>query len=189
MSHLKNNYIFGILEPRQLIWYTLKQHSSTFIFDPLITLWGHFQWRTWRGEGTVAPYWYPSVKNELSVNLMLDAKSWHDAVGSVKFSHLEVYHWAFHLSYIWVGNPRFLWYLILEILNLGAIEPKAVFQYRHTHPFLSVKAAQINKRQNWHYQLNSENDFSSNWTLKYCYVCSKSISIAKISSSMAFKGA
>ena len=41
-------YISWILKPRQLIWYTLKQHSSTFIFWPpydpiLMTLWGHFE--------------------------------------------------------------------------------------------------------------------------------------------------
>ena len=37
-------YIFCILkEPRRMIRHTIKQHSSTFKFDPLITLcWGHF---------------------------------------------------------------------------------------------------------------------------------------------------
>ena len=43
VSHLKNNYIFGILEPRWMIWYIFKQDSSTFIFDLMITLWSHFQ--------------------------------------------------------------------------------------------------------------------------------------------------
>ena len=43
MSHLKNNYIFGILESRPTIWHTFKQNWSTFNFWPLITLWGHFK--------------------------------------------------------------------------------------------------------------------------------------------------
>ena len=34
MSHLRNNYIFGILEARRLIWYTLKEHPNTFYFWP-----------------------------------------------------------------------------------------------------------------------------------------------------------
>ena len=43
VSHLKNNYIFGILEWRPMIWHTFKQNWSTFNFDPLITLWGNFK--------------------------------------------------------------------------------------------------------------------------------------------------
>ena len=42
MSHLENNYIFGILASSWLIWHIWKWHSSTLIFDPLITLWGNF---------------------------------------------------------------------------------------------------------------------------------------------------
>ena len=34
MSHLKNNYIFGILESRPTIWHTFVQNSSTFNFRP-----------------------------------------------------------------------------------------------------------------------------------------------------------
>ena len=44
VSHLRNNYIFGILEPWWNVWYTFKQYSSTINFGSLfITLWGHFQ--------------------------------------------------------------------------------------------------------------------------------------------------
>ena len=42
MSHLENNYIFGILASSWLIWLIWKWHSSTFNFWPLITLWGNF---------------------------------------------------------------------------------------------------------------------------------------------------
>ena len=34
MSHLKYNYIFGILESRPMIWHTFKQISSTLNFWP-----------------------------------------------------------------------------------------------------------------------------------------------------------
>ena len=43
MSHLKNNYIFGILESRPTIWHTFKKIEALLIFDPLISLWGHFK--------------------------------------------------------------------------------------------------------------------------------------------------
>ena len=42
MSHLENNYIFGILASSWLIWLIWKWHSSTFNFWPLITLWVNF---------------------------------------------------------------------------------------------------------------------------------------------------
>ena len=43
MSHLENNYIFGFLVSRWLIWLIWKWHSSTFNFWPPynITLWGN----------------------------------------------------------------------------------------------------------------------------------------------------
>ena len=42
MSHLKNNYIFGILESRSTIWHTFKQISSTFNFWPPYNPMGSF---------------------------------------------------------------------------------------------------------------------------------------------------
>ena len=39
MSHLKNNYVFGILD------ILLSKLEALLIFDPLITLWGHFKTR------------------------------------------------------------------------------------------------------------------------------------------------
>ena len=42
MSHLKNNYIFGILESRPTIWHTFKQISSTFNFWPSYNPMGSF---------------------------------------------------------------------------------------------------------------------------------------------------
>ena len=42
MSHLKNNYIFGILESRPTIWHTFKQISSTFNFWPPYNPMGSF---------------------------------------------------------------------------------------------------------------------------------------------------
>ena len=42
VSHLENNYIFGILASSWLIWLIWKWHSSTSNFEPLITLWGNF---------------------------------------------------------------------------------------------------------------------------------------------------
>ena len=38
----KINYIFGLLESRRLIWYTLKQHLSTFNFWPHYNPMGSF---------------------------------------------------------------------------------------------------------------------------------------------------
>ena len=42
MSHLKNNYIFGILQSRPTIWHTFKQISSTFNFWPPYNPMGSF---------------------------------------------------------------------------------------------------------------------------------------------------
>ena len=42
MSHLKNNYIFGILESRPTIWHTFKQISSTLNFWPPYNPMGSF---------------------------------------------------------------------------------------------------------------------------------------------------
>ena len=43
MSHLKNNYIFGILSQGRWSDILLNKIQALLIFDLLITLWGHFK--------------------------------------------------------------------------------------------------------------------------------------------------
>ena len=49
MSHLKNNYIFEILESRPTIWHTFKQISSTFNF--------------WSPYNRMGSFWSPVFQN------------------------------------------------------------------------------------------------------------------------------
>ena len=89
----KNNYIFGILQLRWMIWHTFKQHSSTFNFWPLYNSMGSF--------------WNPIFQN---------AQWWCQLVPMS--GHVKESEPAKNCNYTWLSCSRFILLFISSTISL-----------------------------------------------------------------------
>ena len=140
MSHLENNYIFGIVASSWLIWLIWKWHSSTFNFDPLITLWGNFD----------APYL--KLLNDANVaSACFYVRTCRRVRNSKKIATIRDFHLPgsfLCLSTRLKGWTKFelqclLLYLFIPIQNLQSFVKTADFECRYSRTHTKSKPCNI----------------------------------------------